>query len=63
MPPVPLGSATRYILYVKEYATNIEGKADIVWLEKRPEPEFLKILKCDLAESASTGFQFNCLYF
>ncbi len=24
------------------------------------EPEFLNILKCDLAESASTGFQFNC---
>ncbi len=29
-------------------------------LHKTPEPEFLKILKCDLAESASTGFQFDC---
>ncbi len=26
-----------------------------------PEPEFLKILKCDLAESASTGFQFTVI--
>jgi hypothetical protein len=26
------------------------------WSEVRSEPEFLKILKCDLAESASTGF-------
>jgi hypothetical protein len=25
-----------------------------------PEPEFLKILKYNLAESASAGFQFNC---
>ncbi len=25
-----------------------------------PEPEFLNILKCDLAESVSAGFQFNC---
>jgi hypothetical protein len=24
------------------------------------EPEFLKILICTLAESASAGFQFNC---
>jgi hypothetical protein len=24
------------------------------------EPEFLKILKCNLAESAGAGFQFNC---
>ncbi len=24
------------------------------------EPEFLNILKCNLAESASAGFQFNC---
>ncbi len=24
------------------------------------EPEFLNILKCDLAESASIGFQFIC---
>jgi hypothetical protein len=30
---------------------------------RKPEPEFLKILKCDLAESAITGFQFNCWYF
>jgi hypothetical protein len=26
------------------------------------EPEFLKILKCNLAESVSAGFQFNCNY-
>jgi hypothetical protein len=26
----------------------------------RSEPEFLKILKYNLAESASAGFQFNC---
>jgi hypothetical protein len=25
-----------------------------------PEPEFLNNLKCDFAESVSTGFQFNC---
>jgi hypothetical protein len=24
------------------------------------EPEFLNTLKCNLAESASTGYQFNC---
>jgi hypothetical protein len=24
------------------------------------EPEFLKIFKCNSAESASAGFQFNC---
>jgi hypothetical protein len=24
------------------------------------EPEFLKVLKCNSAESASAGFQFNC---
>ncbi len=24
------------------------------------EPEFLNTLKCNLAESVSTGFQFNC---
>jgi hypothetical protein len=26
----------------------------------RPEPEFLNILKCNLAESATAGFQLNC---
>jgi hypothetical protein len=26
----------------------------------RSEPEFLNILKCNSAESASAGFQFNC---
>jgi hypothetical protein len=26
----------------------------------KPEPEFFNILKCNLAKSASTGFQFNC---
>ncbi len=26
---------------------------------RNPEPEFLNILKCNLAESASAGFQFN----
>jgi hypothetical protein len=25
-----------------------------------PEPEFLNIVKCNLAVSASAGFQFNC---
>jgi hypothetical protein len=25
-----------------------------------PEPEFLKIFKCNSAESAGPGFQFNC---
>jgi hypothetical protein len=25
-----------------------------------PKSEFLNTLKCNLAESASTGFQFNC---
>jgi hypothetical protein len=28
-----------------------------------PEPGFLKILKCNLVENASAGFQFNCLDF
>jgi hypothetical protein len=27
---------------------------------RRPEPEFFKVLKCNSAESASAGFQFNC---
>jgi hypothetical protein len=34
-----------------------------LWIIRRPEPQFLNILKSDLAESASTGFQFNCWYF
>ncbi len=29
-------------------------------ITKRLEPEFLNILKCNLAESARTGFQFYC---
>ncbi len=29
-------------------------------LSAKSEPEFLKILKYNLAESASAGFQFNC---
>jgi hypothetical protein len=28
-----------------------------------PEPEFLNILKCNSAESAGTGFQFNFMIF
>ncbi len=28
---------------------------------RRTEPEFLNILKCNSAENASAGFQFNCL--
>jgi hypothetical protein len=39
---------------------NVQNYHAVVW---GPEPEFLKILKCDLAESAITGFQFNCLIF
>jgi hypothetical protein len=31
-----------------------------IYTQWNPEPEFLNILKCDLAESASAGFQFNC---
>jgi hypothetical protein len=34
---------------------------DLLALNKQAsEPEFLNILKCNLAESASAGFQFNC---
>jgi uncharacterized protein YjbI with pentapeptide repeats len=29
-------------------------------LRIRTEPEFLNTLKCNLAESVSTGFKFNC---
>jgi hypothetical protein len=41
-----------------------QGHARPLWnwpKEKRPEPEFLKILKCNSAECASAGFQFNFL--
>ncbi len=30
------------------------------WVKQQFEPEFLNILKCNLAESAGAGFQFNC---
>jgi hypothetical protein len=32
----------------------------IRWSAVIPEPKFLNILKCNLAESVSAGFQFNC---
>jgi hypothetical protein len=34
-------------------------RAGIGTYNEYPEPEFLNILKCNSAESASTGFQFN----
>jgi hypothetical protein len=38
------------------------GSADHVYVI-HTEPRFLKILKCNLVEIASAGFQFNCLDF
>jgi hypothetical protein len=32
----------------------------IVQIMRNSEPEFLKILKCNSAESVSAGFQFSC---
>jgi hypothetical protein len=44
----------------KDSSQKVNSPAPTEPVLRSPEPEFLKILKCDLAESASTGFQFNC---
>ncbi len=38
----------------------LSSRLFILFMNLSSEPEFLNILKCDLAASASTGFQFNC---
>ncbi len=42
------------LTHLKNYFSGVRGR------EEWPEPEFLNILKCNLAESVGAGFQFNC---
>ncbi len=41
-------------------SSSYRWSAGVTSLSLAPEPEFLIILKSNLAESASAGFQFNC---
>ncbi len=51
---------TVYTVHEVHYRTLYSNYSGNLSTHHRTEPEFLNILKCDLAESASTGCQFIC---